>query len=103
MNDPANVTRLHVVPDVRGGWRVVEDGRSATLSEHASVTEAERMSWAHCRSLDACVIVVHDRYGRTRPAAAWTAPAMSEPDRSGGRVFRRPASGPTGQSASDQP
>ena len=74
MADGADMTLLHVVPDARGNWRVVEEGRSATLSEHASVTEAELMSWSRCRSLDTCVVVVHDRYGRTRPASAWTKP-----------------------------
>ena len=72
------MTSLHVVPDGRGTWRVFEDGRAAPLSEHASATEAELLSWSQCRALDACVIVVHDRYGRTRPAGAWTAPAARD-------------------------
>ena len=68
MADGADMTLLHVVP--RGSWRLVEEGRSATLSEHASVTEAELMSWSRCRSLDTCVVVIHDRYARRRPASA---------------------------------
>ena len=75
MAEHAEITLLDVVPDERGKWRVVEQGRPATLSEHASATEAELMAWSRCKSLDACVIVVHDRYGRTRPVSAWTAPA----------------------------
>lgn len=72
------MTVLDVVPDERGKWHVFKDGRLAPLSEHASATEAELSSWSQCKALDACVVVVHDRYGRTRPADAWTAPAARD-------------------------
>ena len=81
MAEHTEMTLLDVVPDERGNWRVIERGRPAALSEHTSATEAELMSWSRCRSLDACVIVVHDRYGRTRPVSAWTAPAARAPAR----------------------
>jgi hypothetical protein len=62
------MTMLHVVPDERGNWRLFEDARSAPLSRHDSATEAERRAWSRVGVHDGQEILVHDRYGRTRPA-----------------------------------
>jgi hypothetical protein len=66
---------LHVVPDERGQWRIFEDVRQAPLSEHASATEAELWAFSYVRANDE--IVVHDRYGRLRPAVHYD---VQEPD-----------------------
>jgi hypothetical protein len=57
---------LHVVPDERGHWRIFEEPRRAPLSQHESATEAELWAWSHASGDEE--IVVHDRYGRMRPA-----------------------------------
>ena len=62
------MTTLHVVPDQRGRWRVFEDEGPAPVSEHASATDAERRAWSQLYAGGGDEIVVHDRYGRTRPA-----------------------------------
>jgi hypothetical protein len=58
------MTVLHVVPDERGNWRLYDDARPAPLSVHENATDAEVQAWS-CGGEE---IVVHDRYGRTRPA-----------------------------------
>jgi hypothetical protein len=57
---------LHVVPDERGRWRIFEEPRRVALSQHDSATEAELWAWSHASGDQE--IVVHDRYGRMRPA-----------------------------------
>jgi hypothetical protein len=61
------MSTLHVVPDDRGNWRIFEDARPEPLSEHNTATDAESSVWAYARRRDGWEIVVHDRYGRTRP------------------------------------
>jgi hypothetical protein len=56
------VRSIHVVPDRLGRWRVQREGEEQPLSEHGTVTEAER---AAARE-PVVEIVVHDRYGRVR-------------------------------------
>ena len=56
------VRSIHVVPDRLGRWRVQREGEDQPLSEHGTVTEAERAA-----TREAVVeIVVHDRYDRVR-------------------------------------
>jgi hypothetical protein len=59
---------LHVVPDGRGNWRLYDDARSAPLSVHGTATDAEVQAWSCVGARGDEAIVVHDRYGRTRPA-----------------------------------
>ena len=61
------MTMLHVVPDERGNWRLFEAARSVPLSRHDSATEAELRAWSRVGARGDQEIVVHDRYGRTRP------------------------------------
>jgi hypothetical protein len=60
------VTLLHVVPDERGNWSLFEDARPAPLSRHSNATDAELQAWSRAGA-QGDEIVVHDRYGRTRP------------------------------------
>ena len=61
---------LHVVPDARGRWRVLEDASEVPLSEHTSATAAELAAWRHADLHgEAESILVHDRYGRTHAAS----------------------------------
>jgi len=64
---------LHVVPDERGRWHVIDDASRAPLSHHTSATAAEFAAWQHAREHGADSILLHDRYGRThsvpRPAS----------------------------------
>jgi len=62
------MSMLHVVADVRGEWGVFEDASRRPLSVHRSATEAEFVAWGHAKDRDSERILVHDRYGRTRPA-----------------------------------
>ena len=61
------VSSIHVIPDRLGRWRVQRQGEDEPLSEHGTVTEAERAA-AREPVLE---IVVHDRYARVwrRPVA----------------------------------
>jgi hypothetical protein len=68
---------LHVIPDERGRWRIFEEAREAPLSEHDSATEAELRAFSHLRDDDE--IVVHDRYGRTRPAVQYAVEEVEIP------------------------
>jgi hypothetical protein len=68
------MTMLHVVPDERGNWRLFEDARSVPLSRHDSATEAELWAWSRVGARGEEEIVVHDRYGRTRPPVHYDVP-----------------------------
>jgi hypothetical protein len=58
------MTVLHVIPDERGNWRLYEGALPVPLSVHENATDAEVQAWSRGGE----EIVVHDRYGRTRPA-----------------------------------
>jgi hypothetical protein len=70
---------LHVVCDTRGTWRVFVDTQAAPLSEHDTATEAELAAWRHARARGADAILVHDRYGRTRPPTTYRNAAAESP------------------------
>ena len=70
------MSMLHVVADVRGEWGVFEDASRRPLSVHRSATEAEFVAWGHAKDRDSERILVHDRYGRTRPAVGAGAAAQ---------------------------
>jgi len=59
---------LHVMPDSRGGWAVVDDDASTVLSHHPSATHAEAAARAVAADRGADGILVHDRYHRLRRA-----------------------------------
>ena len=61
------MSTLHVMPDARGRWRVVEEDEERTeLSEYTTADAAERDAWRR----GAGSVLVHDRYGRTSRRAA---------------------------------
>lgn len=62
---------LHVVPDERGRWRVIDEVTASVLSEHASTTAAEVAAQLLARGASADAILVHDRYNRVRPAVGY--------------------------------
>ena len=64
----ATMTLLHVLPDERGNWSLVEDGAEHPVSEHPSATQAERAAWVLAEERGADEILVHDRYHRCRRA-----------------------------------
>jgi hypothetical protein len=57
---------LHVIPDERGNWRVVQGTRAAPLSQHRTATDAEVAALSYCGERGDVDVLVHDRYGRTR-------------------------------------
>jgi hypothetical protein len=61
------MSKRRVVPDDRGNWRIFEDARPEPLSDHNTATDAESSAWAYAKRRGGQEIVVHDRYGRTRP------------------------------------
>jgi hypothetical protein len=62
------MTTLHVMPDSRGGWSVVDDDARTPLSHHPSATHAEAAARQLAPSRGAEGILVHDRYHRLRRA-----------------------------------
>jgi len=70
---------LHVVPDERGNWQLFEDARQAPLSRHYGATEAELQAWERVGACGGQAIVVHDRYGRTRPPVRYDVEADETP------------------------
>jgi hypothetical protein len=75
------MTMLHVVPDERGNWCVLEDAVAAPLSEHPSATHAEAAAWAYAEARGADAILVHDRYHRCRRAVGYPALHATRPRR----------------------
>ena len=69
---------VHVVPDERSVWRVVEGDAAAALSEHTSATAAERAARARAEQRDAARVVIHDRYHRTHDVALSPAGASAQ-------------------------
>ena len=57
---------LHVVPDERGNWRVLQETRAAPLSQHRTATDAEVAALSYRARYGDVDVLVHDRYGRTR-------------------------------------
>lgn len=62
------MTTLHVMPDSRGDWSVVDDDASTVLSHHPSATHAEAAARQVAAVRGADGILVHDRYHRLRRA-----------------------------------
>ncbi len=62
------MTMLHVMPDSRGSWSVVDDDASTALSHHPTATHAEAAARQIAVSRGADGILVHDRYHRLRRA-----------------------------------
>jgi hypothetical protein len=60
------MTVLHVVPDERGTWRVLDDAAHEPLSEHVSATQAEAAALRLADERGADAVLVHDRYHRCR-------------------------------------
>jgi hypothetical protein len=59
------MSTLHVMPDARGRWRVVEDDDEHNeLSEYTTADAAERDAWRR----GAGSVLVHDRYCRVHTA-----------------------------------
>ena len=56
------MTRLHVVSDARGMWRVVDEASATTLSEHQSSSAAELAAWRHARAARVEANLLHDRH-----------------------------------------
>ena len=63
--------RLHVVPDERGSWRVIDEATATVLSEHASTTAAEIAAQSLAKAASADAILVHDRYNRVGPTVGY--------------------------------
>jgi hypothetical protein len=72
------MTMLHVMPDSRGGWSVVDDDARTPLSHHPSATHAEAAARLLAAARGAEGILVHDRYHRLRRAPV---PHGSRPSR----------------------
>ena len=66
---------IHVIPDQVGGWRVEREGAEHLLSQHDSLTAAERAAVRAARVTETPDVVVHDRYHRTHSAT----PSVDEP------------------------
>jgi hypothetical protein len=62
---------LHVVPDERGSWRVIDEATATVLSEQASTTAAEIAAQSLAKAASADAILVHDRYNRVGPAVGY--------------------------------
>jgi hypothetical protein len=60
------MSTLHVMPDARGRWRVVDDDdeERTELSEYTTADAAERDAWRR----GARSVLVHDRYDRVHAA-----------------------------------
>ena len=58
------MSEVHVIPDDRTIWRVVDAGGREAVSEHTNATDAELAAQEH----GADRVVVHDRYHRTHDA-----------------------------------
>jgi uncharacterized protein DUF2188 len=56
---------IHVTPH-GSAWQVAQEGATDILSEHSTATEAERAALEHARHHPEPVVVVHDRYFRSR-------------------------------------
>jgi hypothetical protein len=68
------MSTLHVMPDTRGRWRVVDDEDEA-LSEYTTADAAERDAWRR----GAGSVLVHDRYGRIHLKAGQPRTPVSRP------------------------
>jgi hypothetical protein len=64
------MSTLHVMPDTRGKWRVVDD-EDEELSEYTTADAAERDAWRR----GAGSVLVHDRYGRIHTTRRFTVKA----------------------------
>jgi Uncharacterized protein conserved in bacteria (DUF2188) len=63
------MSTLHVMPDARGRWRVVEEDEERTeLSQYTTADAAERDAWRR----GAGSVLVHDRYDRIHSARRLT-------------------------------
>ena len=60
---------IQVEPDPRGRWLVTLAPDGEALSEHGSVTEAERVARRQAADRGQERILIRDRYGRVRHAA----------------------------------
>jgi Uncharacterized protein conserved in bacteria (DUF2188) len=61
---------IHVRCTRTGGWWVQPEDCAGPISEHASVTAAERAAIELAAGRDDTSVVIHDRYGRVRFAPA---------------------------------
>ena len=74
------MTELHVFPDQRAAtWRLYDTDATATLSRHATASDAESAARAIAKQRGANRIVVHDRYHRPHDAAASPAQLKDHP------------------------
>ncbi len=65
------MTEVHVVPISRSAmWRVYDGDGAVPVSEHESETDAEFAARLRAEQCGADLVVVHDRYHRTRQIAA---------------------------------
>jgi hypothetical protein len=56
---------IHVTPH-GSTWQVAHEGAADIISEHSTATEAERVALEHARHEPEPIVVVHDRYFRSR-------------------------------------
>jgi hypothetical protein len=60
---------LHVMPDTRGNWCVVDEEMGVQFSRHTTATGAERAARSLATVAHAETILVHDRYHRMHAVA----------------------------------
>jgi len=65
------IAAIHVEPTPTGRWAVRYEDSDKTLSEHSTVTDAERWATGVASAEGVPLVLLHDRYARVRRIESW--------------------------------